>query len=64
MVDVDEPNTAVTQGSDLMGDARTRAGVREISDLAAVIDVKGDVTAASNSVLMSAYETALIARRA
>jgi len=42
-----------------MGGVRTRADVREISDLAAVIDVKGDVTAASESVLMSAYEKAI-----
>jgi hypothetical protein len=49
MVDADKPNTAVTQGSDLMGELRTKADVREISDLAAAIDVKGDVTAASES---------------
>jgi anti-sigma B factor antagonist len=41
-----------------MGEIRTRADVREISDLAAVIDVTGDVTAASEPVLMSAYEKA------
>jgi hypothetical protein len=38
-----------------MGEVRTR-DVREISDLAAVIDVKGDVTAASESALMPARE--------
>jgi anti-sigma B factor antagonist len=42
-----------------MGEVRTTADVRKISDLAAVIDVKGDVTAASESVLMSAYEMAM-----
>ena len=42
-----------------MGEVRTRADVREISDLAAVIDVKGDVIAASESVLMSAYQEAI-----
>jgi anti-sigma B factor antagonist len=41
-----------------MSEVRTRADVREISGLAAVIEVKGDVTAASESVLMSAYEKA------
>jgi hypothetical protein len=49
MVDADKPNTAVTQGPGLMGEVRTRADVREISGLTAVIDVKGDVTAASLS---------------
>ena len=43
-----------------MGEVRTRADVRQISDLAAVIDVEGDVTAASESVLMSAYEKAIM----
>jgi anti-sigma B factor antagonist len=42
-----------------MGEVRTRADVRKISDLAAVIDVRGDVTAASEPVLMSAYEKAV-----
>lgn len=42
-----------------MGEVRTRADVREVSGLAAVIDVTGDVTAASESVLMSAYEQAI-----
>jgi len=37
-----------------------RVDVREISDLAAVIDVGGDVTAASEPVLMSAYERAIM----
>jgi anti-sigma B factor antagonist len=59
MVDAYKPNTAVTQGSDPMGQVRTRADVRKISDLAAVIDVRGDVTAASEPVLMSAYEKAV-----
>jgi anti-sigma B factor antagonist len=43
-----------------MGEVRTRADVRQISDLTAVIDVKGDVTAASESVLMAAYEKAIM----
>jgi hypothetical protein len=34
-----------------MGEVRTRADVRKSSDLAAVIDVRGDVTAASEPVL-------------
>jgi anti-sigma B factor antagonist len=59
MVDAYRPNTAVSQGSDPMGEVRTRADVRKISDLAAVIDVQGDVTAASEPVLMSAYEKAV-----
>jgi anti-sigma B factor antagonist len=59
MVDVDKPNTAVAQGSDLMGEVRTRADARGISDLAALIDVTGDVTAVSEPVLMSAYEKAI-----
>jgi hypothetical protein len=59
MVDADKPNIAVTQGPGLMSEVRTRADAREISDLAAVIDVKGEVTAASESVLMSAYERAI-----
>jgi anti-sigma B factor antagonist len=41
-----------------MGEVRTRADVRKISELAAVIDVQGDVTAASEPVLMSAFEKA------
>jgi anti-sigma B factor antagonist len=60
MVDADKPNTVVAQGSDLMGEVRTRADVREISDLAAVIDVTGEVTATSGPVLMSAYEKAIM----
>ena len=50
---------------DLMDEPRTSMGVRKVSDLAAVIDIKGDVTAASEPVLMSAYEeaAALGARR-
>jgi anti-sigma B factor antagonist len=32
--------------------------VRQVGDRAAVIDIKGDVTAASEPVLMSAYEQA------
>jgi anti-sigma B factor antagonist len=59
MVDADKPNTVVAQGSDLMGEVRMRADVREISDLAAVIDVTGEVTATSGPVLMSAYEKAI-----
>jgi hypothetical protein len=40
MVDTTKPDIAVTQGSDLMGEVGTRPDVREISELAAVIDVK------------------------
>ena len=48
-----------------MDEPRTSVDVRQVSDLAAVIDIKGDVTAASEPVLMSAYEkaAALGARR-
>jgi len=46
------------QGKDLTGEARTSTDVRQVGDLAAVIDIKGDVTAASEPVLMSAYEEA------
>ena len=42
-----------------MSEVRTRADVREITDLAAVIDVEGDVTSASEPVLMLAYERAI-----
>jgi len=42
-----------------MGEVRTRTDVREICDLAAVIDVTGEVTAKSGPVLMSAYEKAI-----
>ncbi len=40
-----------------MDEPRTRAGVRPVGP-AAVIDIKGDITAASEPVLMSAYEEA------
>ncbi len=46
------------QGKDLTGEPRTITDVRQIGDLAAVIDIKGDVTGASEPVLMSAYEKA------
>ena len=46
------------QGKDLTGEPRTSTDVRQVGDLAAVIDIKGDVTAASEPVLMSAYEEA------
>jgi anti-sigma B factor antagonist len=36
----------------------TTMHVRQVGDRAAVIDIKGDVTAASEPVLMSAYEQA------
>jgi anti-sigma B factor antagonist len=42
-----------------MGEPGTRTDVRQVGDLAAVIDIKGDVTAASEPVLMSAYEKAV-----
>jgi anti-sigma B factor antagonist len=42
-----------------MSEVRTRAHVREIINLAAVIDVEGDVTTASEPALMSAYEKAI-----
>ncbi len=41
-----------------MDEPKTSTDVRQIGDLAAVIDIKGDVTAASEPVLMSAYEEA------
>jgi anti-sigma B factor antagonist len=46
------------QGEDLMDEPRTTTDVRQVGDLAAVIDIKGDVTAASEPVLMTAYEEA------
>jgi len=46
------------QGKDLTGEPRTSTDVRQVGDLAAVIYIKGDVTAASEPVLMSAYEEA------
>ena len=46
------------QGKDLTGEPRTITDIRQIGDLAAVIDIKGDVTGASEPVLMSAYEKA------
>ena len=46
------------QGKGLTGEPRTSTDVRQVGDLAAVIDIKGDVTAASEPVLMSAYEEA------
>ena len=46
------------QGKDLTGAPGTSTDVRKVGDLAAVIDIKGDVTAASEPVLMSAYEVA------
>jgi anti-sigma B factor antagonist len=47
-------------GKVLMGAVRTGVDVLEISDLAAVIDVEGDVTAASEPALMSAYERVIM----
>ncbi len=41
-----------------MDEPKTSTDVRQVGDLAAVIDIKGDVTAASEPVLMSAYEEA------
>jgi anti-sigma B factor antagonist len=38
-----------------MPEAATTLDVREVSDVARVIDIKGDVTAASEDVLMEAY---------
>jgi len=46
------------QGKDLTGEPRTSTDVRQVGDLAAVIYIKGDVTAASEPVLMSAHEEA------
>jgi len=46
------------QGKDLTGEPRTSTDVRQVGDLAAVIDIKGEVTAASEPVLMSADEEA------
>ena len=47
------------QREDLMGEPGTRMDVRQVGDLVAVIDIKGDVTAASEPALMSAYEKAV-----
>ncbi|HEY2489776.1 MAG TPA: STAS domain-containing protein [Streptosporangiaceae bacterium] len=41
-----------------MAEPTTTMHVRQVGDRAAVIDIKGDVTAASEPVLMSAYEQA------
>ena len=41
-----------------MAEQTTTMHVRQVGDRAAVIDIKGDVTAASEPVLMSAYEQA------
>ena len=41
-----------------MAERTTTMHVRQVGDRAAVIDIKGDVTAASEPVLMSAYEQA------
>jgi anti-sigma B factor antagonist len=38
-----------------MPEAATTFDVREVSDAARVIDIKGDITAASEDVLMDAY---------
>jgi len=38
-----------------MPEAATRFDVREVSESARVIDIKGDITAASEDVLMDAY---------
>ena len=38
-----------------MPEAATTFDVREVSDTARVIDIKGDITAASEDVLMDAY---------
>ena len=42
-----------------MGEPGTRMDIRRVGDLVVVIDIKGDVTAASEPVLMSAYEKAV-----
>jgi anti-sigma B factor antagonist len=41
-----------------MPEAATTFDVREVSDAARVIDIKGDITAASEDVLMEAYARA------
>ena len=41
-----------------MAEPATTMHVRQVGDRAVVIDIKGDVTAASEPVLMSAYEQA------
>ncbi len=46
------------QGKDLTGEPKTSTDVRQVGDLAAVLDIKGEVTAASEPVLMSADEEA------
>jgi anti-sigma B factor antagonist len=46
------------QGKDLTGELRTSTDVRQVGGLTAVIDINGDVTGASEPVLMLAYEEA------
>jgi anti-sigma B factor antagonist len=41
-----------------MPEAATRFEVREVSEVARVIEIKGDITAASEDVLMDAYNRA------
>ena len=48
------------EGVDLMDKPVTSADVRRVGNRTAVIDIKGDVTAASESVLMSGYEQAVM----
>jgi len=46
------------EGKDLTGELRTSTDVRQVGGLTTVIDINGDVTAASEPVLMLAYEEA------
>jgi len=48
------------EGVDLMDKPVTSTDVRQVGNRTAVIDIKGDVTAASESVLMSGYEQAVM----
>ena len=41
-----------------MDESATRMDIRKADGLTAVIDIRGDVTAASEAILMSAYEDA------
>jgi len=48
------------EGVDLMDKPVTSTDVRQVGNRTAVIDIKGDVTAESESVLMSGYEQAVM----
>ena len=46
-----------------MGDPAVSMDVRQVGDSMAIVDIKGDVTAACEPVLMSAYEAGERRRR-